>query len=733
MLMKAIEQIKNWFCARRYGAMMLEALDGTLDADTQTRFDAHLKNCPGCRAMYERQQFAAQLISQYSLPDESPEGRPEWVGAKGFESPDVRRERQFSMSKPRYRVGVAAVTSIFIVILGGLVWRYLHPPQTSWEIVRLAGNPKIDQRLLTRSDKIGLGETVETDSESRAMIQVGTLGQVEIDPNTRLRFLKAETNNNRLALERGRIYATILAPPEQFFVETPTALAVDLGCAYSLEVIHTGETILWVRAGWVALKVDGRESLVPAGGICKTRPGKRLGTPFFEDAPKPLQSALERFDFANGGTEELQTILNEARVRDTLTLWHLLPRGKDEERARIYARLATLAPPPDGVTEAGVLNLNREMLDRWRERIEYLSIGIDPTNAPTATGSLKPVGAMIDARFNHAATLLKDGRVLITGGRERQGTVLNSAEIYDPQTGQFTATGQMAFKRVGHSATLLPNGKVLIAGGSVEEFFFGALSSAELYDPATGTFSPTGEMTVKRLAHKATLLKNGKVLITGGQSEEWANHQSAEIYDPEKGSFTFAARMNEKRADHTATLLTDGRVLVTGGSDARNGPLQVSATAEIYDPVKNSFTAAGKMSVVRFKHSAELLPDGKVIVIGGSNVMLWSGRYASAEIFDPANGTFTPTGNLNTARYKIRDAVVLLTNGKILVAGGGRAEVYDPQSGLFGAVKGGMGTTRYYATATLLISGEVLIVGGYSAESSGTMPSNASAWIYQPE
>src|SRR5262249_16359967 len=132
-------------------------------------------------------------------------------------------------------------------------------------------------------------------------------------------------------------------------------------------------------------------------------------------------------------------------------------------------------------------------------------------------------------------------------------------------------------------------------------------------------------------------------------------------------------------------------------------------------------------------HSAELLPDGRVIIIGGANAMMWDGRYASAEIFDPATGKFTPTGNLNTARYKIRDAVVLLRNGKILVAGGGRAEIYDPATGLFGAVKGGMGTTRYYATATLLPSGEVLILGGYSAESSGAMPANASAWIYQPE
>lgn len=732
MLTKAIEQLKNRVCASRYRQLILQALDGELADSAQIRLDAHLKDCPRCRDLYERQQFASRLVARYSLPSESPAGKPEWTGVKAFDKADAQRQWQLAFPHSGKVLGVGLTVFVVILGLGGLAWRYLHRPHVAWEIIRLSGNPKINQRLLTRSDKIALGEIVETDQDSRAMISVSTLGQVEIDPNTRLRFLSGDSPNNRLSLERGKIYATILAPPQMFFVETPSALAIDLGCAYSLEVTDAGESILYVKSGWVALQLGGRESLVPAGSLCITKPGIGPGTPYFDDATKPFKSALERLDFENGGSAALTIVLQEARPRDTLTLWHLLERVKDEERLKVYERLATLAPPPDSVTQAGVLKGDRLMLEAWRERIEYLSIGIDPTEAPTATGSLNPVGAMIDARFNHTATLLNDGKVLIAGGREKQGTVLNTAELYDPATGQFTSTGQLSARRVGHTATLLPDGKVLIAGGSDSEFFYGALSSAELYDPRTGTFSPTGEMSVKRLAHKATLLTNGKVLITGGQGEGWANHDLAEIYDPDKGTFTFAARMTEKRADHAATRLADGRVLITGGSDARYGPIQVSATAEIYDPLKNSFTATGEMSVVRFKHSAELLPDGKVIVIGGSNVMLWEGRYASAEIFDPTSGKFTPTGKLNTARYKIRDAVVLLRNGKILVAGGGRAEIYDPTTGLFGAVKGGIGTTRYYATATLLANGEVLIVGGYSAES-GNMPANASAWIYQPE
>ncbi|MEW6129429.1 MAG: kelch repeat-containing protein [Acidobacteriota bacterium] len=729
---KPIEQLKNRICAARFRELMIRAMDGELDAQAQSKLDAHLKSCARCRASFARQQFAMQLISQYTLPDASPAGKPEWVKVSAFAKPQPELSRGWIASRFLNRRGVVVTMAIVVLILAIFAWRYFQSPPVTWEIVRLTGNPKINQRILTRTDKIAMGETVETDSQSRAMIQVGIIGQVEIDANTRLRLISAGAKNHRLALERGKIYATILAPPQEFFVETPSALAVDMGCAYSLEVNDAGESTLFVKSGWVALKLGGRESLVPAGSMCQTKPGIGPGTPYFEDATKRFKIALERLDFQNGGKEELTIVLNEARVKDTLTLWHLLERASGEARLPIYERLARLAPPPDEVTREGAVAGNRDMLNRWRERIEYLSIGIDLTNAPTATGTLKPVGAMIDARFNHSATLLNDGRVLIAGGREKQGTILSSAEIYDPATGEFTATGAMKTPRVGQTATLLPDGKVLIAGGSDSEFFYGALSSAELYDPTTGQFSTTGDMHAKRLAHKATLLQNGKVLITGGQGEDLPNHDTTEIYDPMTGVFTLAAKMHEKRADHTATLLADGRVLVTGGSDARHATIQVSDTAEIYDPVNNQFTAAGKMSVVRFKHSAELLPDGRVIIIGGSNVTLYEGRYASAEIFDPQTRQFTPTGKLNTARYKIRDAVVLLSNGKILVAGGGRAEVYDPATGLFAAVKGGMGTTRFYATATLLQNGEVLIVGGYSAESNN-MSANASAWIYQPE
>lgn len=724
MAISPFKQVMSLFCALRYRRMILQSVDGTLDAARETELKAHLQSCSRCLTHYERQSFTARLISNYTLPNEPPRGKAEWRPAAAISN---RRQYGQLFSKPAL---VAAC--LLLMVIAVVTWRYLRSPAVSWEVVRLTGSPKVQQQLITRSGKISLGEWVETDGESRAMIQVGTLGQVEVDPNTRIRFLRADKDNYRMSLEHGKIYATILAPPRLFFVETPSAVAIDLGCSYTLVVTRAGETVLKVTSGWVALNSDGRESLVPAGAISISKPGIGPGTPHFEDVSEKMKESLNRFDFEGGGVAELNTILGEARLKDVLTLWHLLARAKGDDRISVFEKLAILSPPPDRVTREGVMSLNREMLDAWRERLEYVSIGIDPGHSPTAPGTMKPVGNMINARFGHTATLLKDGRVLVAGGHEKTGNILDNAELYDPKTQQFSETGAMATKRVGHTATLLPDGKVLITGGSTEEFFVGALASAELFDPTTGTFTSASPMNFRRLAHRATLLKSGKVLITGGQGNEWANLDSSEIYDPDKNTFTPAASMNEKRADHTATLLADGRVLVTGGAEGRSHPVNVSASAETYDPASNSFTRAGSMSVVRYKHSAELMPDGKVIVIGGSNAMMWNGQYASAEFFDPATGKFTSTGKLNTARYKIRDAVVLLHNGKILVAGGGRAEIYDPTTGLFGAVKGGMGTTRYYATATLLTTGEALIVGGYSSET-GNMPANASAWIYQPE
>jgi hypothetical protein len=317
---------------------------------------------------------------------------------------------------------------------------------------------------------------------------------------------------------------------------------------------------------------------------------------------------------------------------------------------------------------------------------------------------------------------------------EAENVPTASAEIFDPTKKTFIPIASMNAKRVGHTATLLQDGRVLITGGSGVIFYDSALASAEIFDPATGTFTSVGDMHAARLAHRALLLSEGKVLITGGQAKDGGKLASAEIFDPKTNAFTSIRNMNTPRSDHTMTLLGNGKILIAGGAiDYAERREVVTATAEIYDPRTGEFFRTGDMSAVRFKHSATLLPDGRVLILGGSNSTLWQGMYPSAEIYDPAAGRFSRVANMLTARYKIRDCAVLLKDGKVMVAGGGpRVEIYDPATGVFSAVAGSIGAPRYYSTATLLSSGEVLIAGGYSNSRDGMFP-NASAWIYSPE
>lgn len=185
----------------------------------------------------------------------------------------------------------------------------------------------------------------------------------------RVRLVRARLTDHRLALERGRIHARIWAPPRLFFVETPSAVAVDLGCVYTLEVDHAGASLIKVEAGWVAWELNGRESFVPAGAQCATRPGVGPGTPYFDDVTPPFREALAHVDFGPGGadarTSALDVVLTEARRRDAFTLWHLLARVDASSRAKVYDTLAALVPPPAGVARDRVLAGDRDMLDRW--------------------------------------------------------------------------------------------------------------------------------------------------------------------------------------------------------------------------------------------------------------------------------------------------------------------------------------------------------------------------------
>ena len=340
-------------------------------------------------------------------------------------------------------------------------------------------------------------------------------------------------------------------------------------------------------------------------------------------------------------------------------------------------------------------------------------------------GVVSAIRSMTTKRAAHTATLLNNGKVLIAGGFVGDSGGLSSVELFDPTTKTFTSAENMSAARAGHTATLLPNGKVLITGGYNGDY----LNSAEVYDPATSRFASAGRMVTARSGHVATLLNNGNVLLVGGVGTGWTFLADAELFDPQTNTFTATGGMATARESHTATLLKDGKVLITGGHKDRRSAITIYTSTEIYNPASETFTAAGNLTVKRHKHDATLLADGRVLIIGGSDERDGNGAYRNAEIFNSANGTFTAVkNNMNTARYKLQGTAILLKNGKVLIAGGAnQAEVFNPATNSFSYASGDMGTKRLFATATLLKNGQVLITGGYH---DGNMVS-ANAWIYR--
>jgi hypothetical protein len=344
--------------------------------------------------------------------------------------------------------------------------------------------------------------------------------------------------------------------------------------------------------------------------------------------------------------------------------------------------------------------------------------------ASYAQGLLTLAADMRTARSGHTATLLRNGEVLIAGGMNGNGNYTDTVEIYSPATDTFRQARNMTARRVGHTATLLPDGKVLIAGGYNGDY----LASAEIYDPVAGSFAPVRQMTTPRSEHVAVLLGNGNLLLAGGVGTGWTFLASAEIYDPSTGTFTKTGGMTAPRESHTATLLKSGKVLITGGHKDRREARTVYSSTEVYDPAEGTFSATGNMTTPRHKHAASLLPDGRVLIAGGSDRRDWQGRYASAEVYDPAKGAFKAIVDMNMARFKLANAVVGLRNGKVLIAGGGeRLEVYDPATRTFSVVRGQIDTARFFSAATLLQDGRVLITGGYDNNNEA----GTGAWIYK--
>ena len=347
-----------------------------------------------------------------------------------------------------------------------------------------------------------------------------------------------------------------------------------------------------------------------------------------------------------------------------------------------------------------------------------------PTLAVDKLGTWSTAASPITGHEEHTATLLRNGKVLVAGGPDA------SAELYDPAANRWTPAASMATARVDHTATLLANGKVLVAGGRVGPYPSNTLATTELYNPILNSWSPGAPMIGSRAGHTATLLSDGRVLVVGGSSLVLregglfpTQPPDAEVYDPTRNRWTVTSPMGSYRLNHTATLLKDGRVLIAGGQgDA--GPF---ASTEIYDASQDRWVSAAPMGVRRSGHAAVLMANGDVLVAAGLGVEpnALSIALTSAELYDPKTNLWVAVANM--AQLHGGHSATLLGDGMVLVVGTlghQRPELYDPDRNVW--LSTGPAMDRYLHTSTRLPSGKVLIVGGIGVEAF------RSALLYDP-
>lgn len=356
--------------------------NGELSAEESRSVGEHLVSCERCSHEHDEVKLGVQLAQQLPLAQ-----APADMWSEIEELLDTQsRKPVFQPGTPKLAWGfswyrIAALSAVVVVAVAtGLIWssylpKFKEPPPDSraaLEVDNVVGNVRIGGGRITKPGSLKVGETIETGESSGAKIIIATIGNVEIDPNSRIHLLQTNESEHRLALDHGRLSAQIKAPPRLFFVNTPSAEAIDLGCAYTLEVDDSQHSLLHVTEGWVLLVGNGHESYVPVRALCKSRPVIGPGTPYFEDASEAFVSALDKFDFEGGDEQSFNAVLAECRPRDTFTLWQMLSRVEGTRRVQVLNRMIELVGLPKSITREGTLKLDPKTLEAWKDEMDLV-------------------------------------------------------------------------------------------------------------------------------------------------------------------------------------------------------------------------------------------------------------------------------------------------------------------------------------------------------------------------
>ncbi|XXT19866.1 kelch repeat-containing protein [Sorangium sp. So ce429] len=498
---------------------------------------------------------------------------------------------------------------------------------------------------------------------------------------------------------------TVLSAPEAF------APAVD---GFRLGATEPG--VAWVRAARpeVVLPVEGSGAIRfrrAEGGEIRVRELGAAGEGMMAERAVSYRRAggTSYWTATEGGVEEW-LLLEEgvARGGEAVAAWQVegaavRERGEAVELVDEASGAAVLrVTAPRAYAASG-----RTVGLSLRARGSRIELSVDAGGeAVLVDPAWEPTGLMAEMRRDHTATLLPNGLVLLAGGWNGRD-ILDTAELYDPTTGEWLPAQPMTLARRDHTATLLRNGLVLVVGGSFGGF---DTATAELYDPEADTWTDTGVMAFRRREHTATLLPSGLVLVAGGANAA-AFHDSVELYDPALGTWSLTTSMLAQRLRHTATLLDSGQVLLVGGFGTTP-----ATGAELYDPASNTWSLTSPVITARRYHTATRLQDGQVLVAGGSENDDDAQDVRSAELYDPATSAWSSTESMSMLAPHAHHAAVRLDNGRVLVTGGDNdaaaqvAELYDPAVGTWTATPP-MKTTHQQHTATLLPSGQVLVAG----------------------